>query len=707
MPLIKLSFKPGVNKENTRYTTEGGWYTSEKVRFRQGTPEKIGGWVRISANTFRGLARSLWAWATNVPFKVTGVSTDYGQYAEYNGTYGQIDAVTSTFPAATFSFTAGSSVVVVNLGLSITPTNQNWIGAGAQVLKWTTTTGNITPDLMNNYHKIVAVGSPSYSYLSIDIGVNSSVTTTATADLRVLEAQSSVLHSQANFGQDLVFNRRGGNMCLWNGSYALFLPNNTFTTNFAVNPNSITIAVTAPGNINAYTNGRIPVKFYSTSSLPSPLVAGTTYYLSSSSGSSPTTLLDIYTALTGGSLVTLTNNGTGTHYIDLAGSKIIDVVNAAGNVTADAPTSVNVSFVSDIYRFAFAFGVNDYGSGDTFNLTAIDKMLIRWCDQEDISQWTPLATNQAGSLRLSRGSELIQAIQARQEILVWTDIALYSLQYQGPPTVWGAQLLGDNISIINQNAVGYAAGAAYWMGVDKFYIYNGNVDTLKCDLRQYIFSDINRNQTDQIFAGTNEGFNEVWWFYCSANSSVVDRYVIYNYSEKIWYHGSLGRTAWLDSGIRDYPLAATYSYNLVDQEKGIDNNETGTPAAINAYIESAETDVGDGDSLMFVKRVIPDLTFRDSTTGSPAGTLTLRPLLNSGSGYLSPASLGGTSANADATVTRTATVPIEAFTQQVYIRIRCRQLTMKFESNALGVQWQLGSMRLDVKRDGKNTGYGV
>lgn len=707
MPVVKLTFKPGVNRENTRYTTEGGWYTSDKVRFRQGTPEKIGGWERISANTFKGLGRSLWTVSTNIPIKYTGLSTDLGQYAEYNGAYTQIGAWTIN-TIANFSFTAGSSIVIVELVSSpLIPTNQSWIGAGVQVLRWTTTVGTITPAVMNNYHKITAVGTPSYSYLSIDIGVVSNTTTTVTNGgyVRILEAQSSVLCSQSNFGQDLVFNRRGGNMCLWNANYAFLLPNNTFTTNFAVNPNSLITAVVAPGNINNYTNGRLPVKFYSTGTLPSPLITGTTYYLSSPSSTSPSTLFDIYTTLTGGSPVTLTNNGTGTHYIDLAASKVIDIVTAEGNTAADAPTRVNVSLVSDIYRFAFAFGVNNYGDGDTYGLTPINGMLIRWSDQEDITQWTPAATNQAGSLQLSRGSEIIQAIQARQEILVWTDIALYSLQYQGPPTVWGAQLLGDNLSIINQNAVAYAAGTAFWMGIDKFYIYNGNVDTLKCDLRQYIFSDINLSQTAQIFAGTSEGFNEIWWFYCSANSSTVDRYVIYNYAEKIWYYGTLARTAWLDSGLRNYPLAATYSFNLVDHEKGVDDNVSGTPVAITATIESAETDLAeDGDKFLFVRRVLPDITFRGSTAMNPAGVLTLQPLKNSGSGYNSPQSVAGSS---NATITRTATVPIEKFTGQVYIRIRARQLSMKFESTALGVQWQLGSMRLDIKEDGRASGAGV
>jgi hypothetical protein len=631
--------------------------------------------------------------------------TQAGPYVEESGVYTQCNSYTA-YATGTISFTSGSSVADVVLGLNaLNPTNDRWIGASVQLFGWTTTTGNITPTVVNQYHTITAAGTPSYLYFSIDIGVVVNTTTSGSIQVVWLEAISSILYSQSNFGKDLVFNRRGGNLCYWRGDYAPFVANQTFTTNYTVYPNQIISAVTVSGTYNYSYLGRIPIKFWSSGTLPSPLTTLTQYYLDTSSGSSPTNLFNVYTVATGGSPVTLTNDGTGTHYLWIGADKVIDLVSAAGNAIGDAPTACSVSLVSDIYRFAFAMGVNDYGLGDTYNIVPANPMLIRWCDQEDITQWSPQATNQAGSLQLSRGSEIIQAYQARQEVLVWTDIALYSLQYQGPPTVWGAQLVGDNISIVGQNCVAYANGVAYWMGKDKFYLYNGNIATLKCDLRQYVFGDINTAQYNQIFASTNEGFNEVWWFYCSADSSTVDRYVVYNYVEDIWYYGSLARTAWLDSGLRDYPIAATYSFNLVEHEKGVDDNTTGTPAAISAYIESAELGLNDTeDEMLFIKRVLPDITFRGSTAVSPSGTLTLQPLLNSGSGYNSPLSVGGSS---NAAVTRTATAPIEQFTGQVFIRIRGRQFSMKFESSALGVQWQLGSMRFDMRPDGRATGYGV
>jgi hypothetical protein len=273
------------------------------------------------------------------------------------------------------------------------------------------------------------------------------------------------------------------------------------------------------------------------------------------------------------------------------------------------------------------------------------------------------------------------------------------MQYQGAPVLWGSQLLGDNISIAGPNAISLGSGVVYWMGVDKFYKYDGRVQTLRCDLRQYIFSDINIEQNQQIFSGTSEGFNEVWWFYCSEDSTTVDRYVIYNYFEDIWYYGTMARTAWLDSGLRAFPMAATYSRNVVYHEDGVDNNETETTLPIEAYIGSSEFDIDDGHNFGFVYRVLPDLTFRGSTgTETPQVTMTLIPLANSGSGYNNPQSEGGSST---ANIQRVATAPIEEFTGQVFIRVRGRQMTFRIDSNQLGTQWQLGAPRIDIRQDGR------
>jgi hypothetical protein len=332
-------------------------------------------------------------------------------------------------------------------------------------------------------------------------------------------------------------------------------------------------------------------------------------------------------------------------------------------------------------------------------------MLIRWSDQESVVNWTPAVTNQAGFLRLSHGSEIVTAVQTRQEIVVFTDTSIYSLQYLGPPYVWGSQLLGDNISIAGYRTAIVASGVIYWMGLDKFYKYDGRVQTLRCDLRQFIYSDINLAQQTQFFAGTNEGFNEIWWFYCTSGSTVIDRYVVYNYTEDIWYYGSMGRTAWLDSGLDNYPLAATYSYNLVFHENGIDDNTTNTTQAIEAYITSAQYDIGDGHNFGFVWRIVPDLTFRgSSTTGpTPQVTMYLLPLQNSGSGYNDPVESGNQSVGgvSYANVDRIGTYTVDQFTGQVYTRVRGRQMALKISSNQIGTMWQLGAPRIDIRPDGR------
>lgn len=356
------------------------------------------------------------------------------------------------------------------------------------------------------------------------------------------------------------------------------------------------------------------------------------------------------------------------------------------------PTIQNYILISDISRFVFCFGANEIGS------VIQDPMLVRWSDQEDATNWTPAATNQAGSIRLSRGTEIVTATQARQEILVWTNAALYSLQYVGAPAVWSAQIVGENTSIASQNAVAYANGVAYWMGRDKFYKYDGRAQPLRCDVRKFIFNDFNAEQYEQVFAGTNESYHEIWWFYCSSNVDAVDRYVVYNYMEDVWYYGTMARTAWLDSGLRDFPLAATYTYNLVNHELGVDDSEGETIQPIEAYVTSAEFDLDDGHKFAFIHRVIPDITFDGSSAASPAVNMTLLPLKSSGSGYNLPTSEGGSNT---ATVTRTATVPVEQYTDQVYIRVRGRQMAIKIESDAEGVTWQLGSPRIDMRPDGR------
>jgi len=619
MALKKLLFKPGINKEVTRYATEGGWYDCDKIRFRNGFPEKIGGWTRKSENTFLGVCRSLWSWTTTGGLKLIGAGTNLKFYIDQGGEFFDVTPIRLTTSPGDITFTAtpGDSRVLVNHTAHGATTGSFVTYSSAVSLG-----GAITVIVIENEFAIDEVVDVDSYY--VDFGVAATAGDTGNGSGVIGAYQINIgpevpvpvvgwgsggfglgtwstgsggterlrLWNQANFGEDLVFGPKGGGIYYWDAS------------------NSVTTRGVA---------------------------------LSSLGGAS------------------------------------------------DVPTVQNLIFVSD-NRFVFTLGTNIVGS------SAVDPMLIRWSDQEDAVNWTPAATNQAGSLRFSRGSEIVAVRQARQEVLIWTDVAVYSLQYLGAPEVWGAQLLGDNISVINQNAVVYVQGQAFWMGKDDFYYYDGRVQPLPCDLSRYIFDDLNFTQARQVFAGINEGFTEIWWFYCSEGSTTIDRYVIYNYGEQIWYYGSLARTAWVETGLEEYPIAATYSNNLVYHELGVDDAVTATPQAIDAYITSSDFDIDDGDKFSFVRRMLPDITFSGSTIDSPAVTLTLTPLKGSGSGYNSPASEGG---NSSAAVTRSATVPVEQFTDQIYLRIRGRQLVFKIESDAVGVQWQLGAPRIDLRPDGR------
>ena len=629
MPLKKLLLKSGVNQENTRYTNENGWYESDKMRFRQGTPEKIGGWVRISASIFQGVCRSLWNWVTLGFLNLVGVGTNLKFYIENGGVYFDITPLraSSTINNNPFALTASTTVTVTD-----------------------TAHGCTTGDFV------------TFSG-AVDIG---GVGTNITAAVLNQNFQVTVLSSS------------------------------TYTIVISVTPNATAIAASPGGGASVIAAYEIPV---------GPAISGAQVGWGGGTwgegvwgtGGTSLSTIRLWSQNNFGEDLVFGYRGGPIYYWDATSgvtSRGVAVTSLPG--ASDVPIVQNFIFVSDSSRFVFAFGCNDIGS------IVQNPMLVRWSDQESVVDWTPTATNQSSSLQLSHGSEIITCVQTRQEIVVFTDSAVYSFQYQGPPAVWSTQLLGDNISIISPNAAIIASGIVYWMGVDKFYKYDGRTQTLRCDLRQYIFQDINLAQTAQIFSGTNEGFNEVWWFYCSANSQVIDKYVTFNYVENngegVWAYGTLGRTAWLDSGLRDFPLAATYNYNLVNHEQGVDDNATGTPVAINAIISSAEFDIDDGDHFGFVYRMLPDITFRGSNTASPQVTMTLIPMQNSGSGYNDPISLGG---NSDATVTRTSTAVIEQFTGQVYVRVRGRQMILKVESNQLGCTWQLGSPRIDIKQDGR------
>lgn len=717
MPLSKILYKPGVNKENTRYTTEGGWYISDKVRFRQGTPEKIGGWIRISAFTFLGICRSLWNWITLQSQNLMGVGTNLKYYIEQGGYYNDITPLRTRDYSATLTnpFDTTNTFATVTV-------NDTAHGAQAGDLVYfsgATTVGGIPAAELNTRHVITSITNANAYVITVTTAATSTVTGgggTVTAQyyldafllgtdpFAVTNGLTTVVVTHTAHGATnnsfVTFSGATGPIggipaAEFNKEHQItFLTANTYSITVTTSATSTTTgggsAVYAEYQVNAGPEFQVPLTGWGSSAWSlGPW----------GSGSSATDSLRLWSANNFGEDLVYGPRGGGVYYWDATNgvaTRGVNIVTLPGAL--DPPVIQNFIFVSDTYRFVICFGTNDVGS------TTQDPMLIRWSDQESVTDWSPTAVNQAGSIRLSHGSKIITAVQTRQEIVVWTDTSLYSLQYLGAPLVFGVQLLGDNISVMGPNAVAIASGVVYWMGKDKFYNYSGRVQTQNCDLRRHVFQNINLSQNEQVFAGTNEQFNEVWWFYCSENSTVVDSYVVYNYLENLWYYGSMQRTAWIDVGLRDYPQAATYSYNLVDHERGNDDAVNGTAVAINAYIESAEFDIQDGHNLGFVYRILPDLTFNGSDTGSPQVTMTLIPMMNSGSGYNNPQSLAGSSS---ATVTRTSTTTIEQFTGQVYVRVRGRQMIFKIESNQIGCTWQLGAPRIDIRPDGRATGQGA
>ena len=699
MPFSKIIFKPGVNRENTRYTNEGGWYESDKVRFRQGSPEKIGGWTQYSSTTFLGVCRSLWNWITLSSQNIIGLGTNLKYYLTIGNQYFDITPIRSTVTLSNpFTATAGSSTITVAATSHGALINDFVTFSGAVGLG-----GNITAGVLNQQYQITSVPNVNQFTFTATATANSTDASGSPGGGSAVVAAYQVNTGPAfqtpfsgwgagtwgggswgngqavknnlqiwnayNFGQNLLFGPRGSGLYYWTAptlsarGVALNTTGGTVTiTNSSSTgaPALITSTVNLPNNSS--------IQLGTTGALPTGLSTNTTYYVVNVLGTA------FNVSLTqGGIPISTSSDGSGTQSISLL---------------MDVPLFQNYLQVSDSSNFVIVFGTNDYGS------STLDPMLIRWSDQQSTVVWYPDITNQAGSVRLSHGSQIITAIQTRQEIVVFTDAALYSLQYLGPPYVWGVQLLSENTTIIGPNAAVLASGVIYWMGIDKFYMYDGRVQTLSCDLRRFVFQDMNYYQNEQVYCSTVEGFNEVWWFYVSGTGNQINSYVVYNYLEKNWYYGTMARTAWLDTTLQNNPIAATYNGYLLNQEDGVDDNETGTPAPIDAYISSSEFDVGDGDHFVFIDRILPDLTFSGSTSGtSPITTMTLYALTDSGSGVTQ---------TYNNNVAYTAAYNItEEFTGQVYTRIRGRQMILKMESNKVGTTWQLGAPRFNMRLDGR------
>jgi hypothetical protein len=706
MPLQKLTFRPGVNREGTDYANEGGWFDCDKIRFRSGFPEKLGGWIRLSDETYLGTARSMWNWIDLSEANYLGVGTNLKYYVEKGGSYYDITPIRKTTnPMANNPFATAYSTL--NGGITATDTSLTLVSG--------TSFPNSPGILKIDSEQIFYTSKSSNTLLGLVRGYNG--TTAASHLTGAAVGSSTILVTDVSNGvtkDDFVtFSGATGPVggitaTELNQEYQVFnvVTINTYTINAEDTSGNLVFSTSAASG-----GGAAVVAAYQITTGLDVYVVGLGWgagawsrggWGSAAPAGGIGQQLLLWSNDNYGQNLALAQRGGAIYYwqASLGTSSRAQLLSAlstsAGYSGQFVPVQTLEVSASSIQRFIIAFGANPYDPGDPN--TDFDPMLVRWSDQENPYQWVPDVTNQSGEFRLSNGSTIVTSINTRQEILIWTDSALYSMQYLGPPYVYKFEILMDNISIISPNSAITINNITYWMGDGKFYQYSGRVETLPCSLRQYIFNDINKTQAYQIFSGGNEGYNEVWWFYCSNNSNVVDKYVIYNYLDKVWYYGTMSRTAWLDSGIRSFPMAADYNKRILYHEANVDDVSGLTPEPIVAHIQSSDFDIGDGHNFGFIWRILPDINFNGSNVNQPYVTMTVKPRQNSGTPY-------GVSSNpavrsAD-NYSLTSSYNIQEFDGQVYTRLRGRQMAFRIESTTLGVSWQLGTPRIDIRNDGR------
>lgn len=618
MSFLKLSFRPGINRELTSYADEGGWYDGDKIRFRMGYPETIGGWEKVSPSQFLGTCRALHAWTALDNTNYVGLGTNLKYYVLRGSDFFDITPLRETTAAGdvTFSATSGSSTITVTDAAHGALLNDFVTFSGASSLG-----GNVTAAILNAEHQVTSVIDGNSYTISVSVTANGSDTG---------NGGSSVVGAyQINTGLDTSVLGTGWGAGPWNSG--------------------------AWGASSSTAISGAQLRLWSHDNYGEDLVMnvrdGGVYYWDESSGLNARAVP--LTALVGANSV---------------------------------PTIARDVLVSDRDRHVLAFGCDD-----EFNPGVQDPLLIRFSSQEDITDWETRTDNTAGSLRISTGSEITAAIKTKQQVLVFTDVSLHTVQYVGAPFTFGLNEVSQGVSIAGQNAAVAVNDSVYWMGVNQFYVYNGNVQEIPCTVKEYVFSNFNVYQTNKVVAGHNSEFNEIWWFYPSLNSDNIDRYVIFNYQQNIWYYGTMSRSAWVSRGVFGYPIAAGTDGYLYYHEFGINDGSQNPPIGINSYVQSTSFDMGEGDRFMSAWRIIPDLTFRTSD-GSPLVTFTLKTQDFPGGGFIQE------EAN---NVARTATVPVERFTTQQYVRLRGRAMAFRAESNQYNTAWRLGASRVDLRPDGR------
>jgi hypothetical protein len=619
MPLLKLKIAPGIQRDSTRYSSVGSftWNDVDKVRFRQGFPEKIGGWAQYNVNVFSGTARAMIAWTDLEANYYLGIGTNLKYYIDTGGSLNDITPIRSTV-VLTDPFSTTDTLTTVN----VYDVSHGAFAGDFVTFSGASPVGGIT---INGEYQIQTV---------ID-GDNYTITHSSPATSTAGPGGGSVTTAyQINTGPDTVVYGNGWGAGPYGGAYI----------------SSPDIGWGEAATVSLASNS---LRLWSNDTYGQDLVINARdsgiYYWQHSLGASTRAI-----ALS-----------------DLVGA--VDVPDIARQVITTADEKI------------LAFGCTDYVTGEQ------DRLLIRWSDTSNPEIWTPLETNSAGGLRIPTGSEFITAIETKTEILVWSDAALHQFQYIGGALQYGIQRTGLT-TIAGPNAVVSSNDSVYWMGNNGFFQYNGRILPIPCSVKDYVFNNLNWGQAEKIYAGSNMSFNEVWWFYPSLNSEENDRFVVYNYLEQVWYYGTLSRTCWIDSGIEDYPRAAATDGYIYFHEYGLDDGSTNPPSGIDAYIESGIIEIGQGDNFAFAWRMIPDVTFKNSSADNPSLNMILKAQEFAGSNFNQTSSKS---------ITQTATVPIEQFTNQTYFRLRGREITFRTESNQAGVTWRLGIPRIDVRSDGR------
>ena len=631
MPLSKLQFKPGVNREVTAYTNEGGWFDIDYVRFQKGFPEKIGGWQKRGSDNYLGTCRTLHPWVTLDRDQYMGVGTNLKYYIDRGGEYNDITPLRLTTAAGdvTFSATNGSSTLVVSDTAHGAVVNDFVTISGAATLG-----GTITADVLNQEYQITLI-----------VDDNSYHITARTAGSLINDPIVPVLANGSDTGN-------GGTSVV--GAYQ-------------INTGLDTVVRASGWGAGTWSRG-------TWGSASTDAIVSNTLRLWTNDNFGEDLLINVRD---GGIYYWDATGGLGTRAVDITSLSALPSI----------PTVAKQIIVSDRDRHVIAFGCDPESTPGVQ-----DPLTIRFSSQESITDWATTANNTAGELRLGSGSEIVTAVETRQQILVMTDTTLYAMQYLGPPFTFGVTAISENITIAGPNAAIAVDDNVFWMGRSEFYIYSGAVQRLPCMVRDYVFSDLNENQLEKINVALNTQHSEIWWFYPSSNSEEVDKYVVYNYLEQVWYYGTFGRTAWVDRGIFDFPIAANNDGFLYEHELGFDDGTTNPASAINAYIQSSPMDIGDGEQFMFIRKMIPDVDFKNSTAILPETNITL-DVKNAPDGTYSDS-------QTDAFV-KTQAAAVNARTEQLFFRLRGRQMRFKIGSDELEVTWRLGSPRVDIRPDGR------